>query len=128
MLQASCRSKKASGRLWGYCLQLVAIEEAFKNLKGDLSVRPVHHQLEERIEAHIFICFLAYLLLSLLRLHLRSLRLSPEEALRELETMYKVYLRDRRNRFHLSRIVTLTKSQERILRSIDPTLLDRPSV
>jgi hypothetical protein len=49
-------------QLWGYYLQLVVIEEAFKNLKGDLAIRPIFHQLEERIEAHIFIAFLAYCL------------------------------------------------------------------
>jgi transposase len=41
---------------------LVAVEEAFKNLKGDLAVRPIFHQLQDRVEAHIFIAFLAYCL------------------------------------------------------------------
>ena len=48
--------------LWGYYLQLVQIEEAFRTLKGDLAVRPIHHQEPWRIEAHIFIAFLAYCL------------------------------------------------------------------
>jgi len=47
-------------RLWQYYIQLVAVEEAFKNLKGDLAIRPIFHKLERRIEAHIFIAFLAY--------------------------------------------------------------------
>ena len=42
--------------------QLVAVEEAFKNLKGDLAIRPIFHQEERRVEAHIFIAFLAYCL------------------------------------------------------------------
>jgi hypothetical protein len=49
-------------KLWEYYIQLVAVEEAFKTLKGDLSVRPIFHQKEKRIEAHIFIAFLAYCL------------------------------------------------------------------
>jgi transposase len=49
-------------KLWEYYLQLVAVEEAFKTLKGDLGIRPIFHQLERRIEAHIFIAFLAYCL------------------------------------------------------------------
>lgn len=49
-------------QLWGYYLQLVAVEQAFKTLKGDLAVRPIFHQHEARIEAHIFIAFLAYAL------------------------------------------------------------------
>jgi len=41
---------------------LAAVEEAFKTLKSDLSIRPIYHQRERRIEAHIFIAFLAYCL------------------------------------------------------------------
>jgi len=48
--------------LWRYYLQLTQIEEAFRNLKGDLAIRPIYHQIEPRIEAHIFIAFLAYCL------------------------------------------------------------------
>ena len=46
--------------LWAYYLQLVAVEEAFKTIKGDLAIRPIFHQNIERIEAHIFVAFLAY--------------------------------------------------------------------
>lgn len=55
-------AKLCPAKLWEYYLQLVAIEEAFKTLKGDLSLRPVFHQDQQRIEAHIFIAFLAYCL------------------------------------------------------------------
>src|SRR5439155_9011712 len=47
-------------QLWQYYVQLVTVEEAFRNLKGDLAIRPIFHQDEKRIEAHIFIAFLAY--------------------------------------------------------------------
>ena len=49
-------------KLWEYYLQLVSVEEAFKTLKGDLAIRPIYHQREPRIEAHIFVAFLAYCL------------------------------------------------------------------
>jgi hypothetical protein len=49
-------------QLWQYYLQLVQVEQAFKNLKGDLAIRPIYHQQESRIEAHIFLAFLAYCL------------------------------------------------------------------
>lgn len=49
-------------KLWSLYLQLVNVEEAFKNLKGDLAIRPIFHQSEKRIEAHILISFLAYCL------------------------------------------------------------------
>jgi transposase len=45
-------------KLWHFYLQLVAVEGAFKNLNGDLAIRPIFHQLDRRIEAHIFILYL----------------------------------------------------------------------
>jgi transposase len=60
---------------WQFYMQLNQVEEAFKNLKGDLSVRPIYHQLEHRIEAHIFVSFLAYCLHVSLREKAR--RLAP---------------------------------------------------
>ena len=59
--------------LWQYYIQLVAVEEAFRNLKGDLAIRPVFHRDEKRIEAHIFIAFLAYCLQITLTRRLHSL-------------------------------------------------------
>jgi len=61
--------------LWQYYIQLVAVEEAFKNLKGDLAIRPIFHQNEPRIEAHIFVSFLAYCLY--ITLHRRLHALAP---------------------------------------------------
>ena len=49
-------------RLWDRYMQLTQIEAAFKCLKSDLGIRPIHHQLEARVDAHIFIAFLAYCL------------------------------------------------------------------
>jgi len=48
--------------LWRNYMNLVRIEESFRTLKGDLGLRPIFHQLDDRIEAHILICFLAYCL------------------------------------------------------------------
>jgi hypothetical protein len=59
--------------LWEYYLQLVEIEGAFKLLKDDLAVRPIFHQKESRVEAHLFVAFLAYCLSVTLRGHLRKL-------------------------------------------------------
>jgi len=59
--------------LWQFYIQLVEVEAAFKNLKDDLQLRPIYHQLELRIEAHIFVAFLAYCLHVTLRARLRPL-------------------------------------------------------
>ena len=50
-------------RLWCYYIQLTEVEQAFKELKGELAVRPIYHQTDARIEAHIFVAFMAYCLL-----------------------------------------------------------------
>src|SRR6267142_1811056 len=70
-------------QLWQYYTQLVAVEEAFRNLKGDLAIRPVFHQDEKRIEAHIFIAFLAYCMQITLtrRLHALAPGLTARSAL-----------------------------------------------
>jgi len=59
--------------LWNYYMRLVEVEQAFKTLKMDLSLRPIHHQKDERIEAHIFVAFLAYCLQVTLQQRLKAL-------------------------------------------------------
>jgi hypothetical protein len=59
--------------LWELYMRLVQVEEAFKALKGDLAVRPIYHQVLPRIEAHIFVAFLAYALHATLRRRCRDL-------------------------------------------------------
>ena len=82
--------------LWQYYIQLVAVEQAFKNLKQDLAIRPVFHQDEHRIEAHIFIAFLAYCLQVTLqrRLHALAPGLTARSALEKFAAvqMIDVYL------------------------------------
>src|ERR1700674_4077165 len=60
-------------QLWQFYIQLVEIEATFKTMKDDLDLRPIYHQLIERIEAHIFVAFLAYCLHVTLRARLRPL-------------------------------------------------------
>jgi transposase len=99
------------------------VEKAFRCLKGITQLRPVRHWLAEHVHAHVFICYLAYLLLSLLQYRLRATEFTAESALLELGTMYKVYLRDAKRVFKISRVVALTKKQETILKTIDRKLL-----
>lgn len=73
-------------KLWQMYLQLTQVEQAFKDLKSDLSVRPVYHQKERRIEAHIMVCFLAYCVHITLRekLRLHAPGLTPRQVLDHL--------------------------------------------
>src|ERR1700688_3677637 len=78
--------------LWQYYIQLVAVEEAFKNLKGDLAIRPIFHHDESRIEAHIFIAFLAYALQVTLtrRLHALAPGLTARSALEKFAAVQMI--------------------------------------
>jgi transposase len=58
--------------LWDRYMQLTQIEAAFKCLKSDLGIRPIYHQLEHRVEAHIMVAFLAYCLSVTLQQKLRG--------------------------------------------------------
>jgi transposase len=78
--------------LWRMYLQLGEIEQAFKELKSDLSIRPIYHQLDKRIEAHIFIAFLAYCLQVTLKQRLKALApgLTPRAALEKFAAMQMI--------------------------------------
>lgn len=72
--------------LWTRYMQLVEIEAAFKCLKSDLAIRPIYHQIEVRVEAHIFVAFIAYCLIVTLRKMLEPIApgLTPRAVLEKL--------------------------------------------
>lgn len=75
-----------AGPLWERYMELVHIEAAFKTLKSDLLLRPIRHHVEQRIEAHILVCFLAYCLSVTLRHRLMAHApgLTPRDVLQSL--------------------------------------------
>lgn len=75
--------------LWERYIQLTQIEAAFKTLKSEMGLRPIYHQLGHRVEAHIFVSFLAYCLLVTLknRLHALAPGLTPKAVLEKLATI-----------------------------------------
>ena len=79
-------------QLWRLYIQLTQVEEAFKNLKGDLSLRPIFHQKEARIEAHLFVAFLAYGLHVTLRnwLQQRAPGLTPRSVLEKFAAVQMI--------------------------------------
>ena len=85
LLRTNMRGRDPA-ELWQFYIQLVEVEAAFKNLKDDLQLRPIYHQLESRIEAHIFVAFLAYCLHVTLRAKLRPMAagLTPRAVLDKL--------------------------------------------
>ena len=79
-------------QLWTFYIQLTEVEQAFKEIKHDLAVRPIYHRNEERIEAHIFVAFLAYCLQVTLKAQLKRLAqgLTPAEVIMKFKTMQMV--------------------------------------
>ncbi len=89
LLRTNITAGKTAEELWQFYIQLTEVEAAFKSLKDDLALRPIYHQLEHRIEAHIFISFLAYCLHITLRRRLRDLApgLTPRSVLEKFATI-----------------------------------------
>ena len=81
--------------IWRYYMQLVTVEEAFRTLKGDLGLRPIFHKKPSRIEAHLFIAFLAYCLSITLRQQLRGIAggLMPRTVFEKLATVQMLDVR-----------------------------------
>jgi len=78
--------------LWEYYIQLTEIEQAFKELKSDLAIRPIYHQTDQRIEAHIFVAFVAYCLQVTLKQRARTLApgLTPRAVLEKFAAVQMV--------------------------------------
>jgi len=58
LLRTNCEETDPA-QLWRWYIQLVQAEAAFRTAKSDLGLRPIFHQKEERVQAHILVCFLA---------------------------------------------------------------------
>jgi transposase len=82
-------AQREPSKIWEFYTLLTQIEEAFKNLKGDLAIRPIFHQKEPRIEVHIMVAFLAYCLHVTLRHKLRyhAPGLTPRAVLEKFATI-----------------------------------------
>ena len=78
--------------MWSMYMQLVRIESAFKSLKSDLAIRPIWHQVQPRVEAHIFVAFMGYCLMAALRKQVEHAApgLSPRAVLEQLASIQMV--------------------------------------
>ena len=103
------------------------VEKSFRCLKGVMDMDKVRFWLASRVKGHIFVCYLAYLLLSVLSYKLKGTP-TGAEALEMVKTMYRVYLHDPKSGNKFIKTVTLSKAQEEILKAVDPKLLSRCSV
>ncbi|MCI0348018.1 MAG: IS1634 family transposase, partial [Acidobacteriales bacterium] len=79
-------------QLWKLYMQLTQIEAAFRCLKTDLKIRPIHHQLEQRVDAHILVAFQSYCLMVTLKKQLEphGPGLTPKAALEKLASIQMI--------------------------------------
>jgi len=117
--------------LWRFYIQLTEIEATFKTLKDDLGLRPIYHRLEQRIEAHIFVAFLAYCLHVTLRARLKPLAggLTPRAMFDKFAAiqMLDVHFPTTDGRtLILSRTTELDADQKILARQLDLTLPPQP--
>ena len=117
--------------LWRHYIQLTEVEQAFKDLKGDLAIRPIYHQQDRRIEAHLFVSFVAYCLQVTLKQRLRALApgLTPRAVLEKLSAIQMVDVHlpttDGR-RIVLSRYTHPEKDQQLLLQQLKLELPAQP--
>jgi transposase len=78
--------------LWKKYIQLTEVEAAFRTLKSQLAIRPLFHQLEKRVKAHVLVAFLGYALLVTLKHLLKrsASEYSPAKALKRLSELHSV--------------------------------------
>ena len=124
-------TEEQPAQLWHIYIQLTQVEEAFKNLKGDLALRPLFHKKETRIEAHIFVSFLAYCLHVTLRRWLRDLApgLTPRAVLDKFRSvqMIDVHLPTTDDReVILSRYTQPEKDLQLLLKQLKLQLPEQP--
>jgi hypothetical protein len=119
--------------LWTKYIQLTEAEASFRALKSELSIRPLFHQLERRVKAHVMIAFLGYALWVTLkhRLKRKQSDLSPAKALALLSTLHSADIvlptTDGRE-LRLRRITEPTPEQKKLLQQLGLALPDHSQI
>jgi hypothetical protein len=117
--------------LWKQYIVLTEVEQAFKEIKQDLGIRPVYHQKDERIEAHIFVSFLAYCLQVTLKQRARTKApgLTPRAIIEKFKAMQMIDVHlpttDGRN-LVLPRYTQPEKDLQLLLHQLDLNLPEQP--
>jgi len=118
--------------LWQTYIQLTQAESAFRIQKTELSIRPVWHQKKERVQAHIFVCFLAYVLWKTLEQWQRQAGLgnSPRTILDELANLQSADIvlptaKDPRRELRIRCVVRPDKAQAQLLDRLGLRLPER---
>jgi transposase len=122
---------KDPATLWRHYILLTEVEQAFKELKHDLAIRPIYHQKDDRIEAHIFVAFIAYCLQVTLKHRAKSLAsgLTPRAILEKFAAIQMVDVELPTNdgrQLLLSRYTQPEKDQRLLLQQLKLILPEQP--
>lgn len=114
--------------IWRCYMQLCFVEEAFRTLKGDLGLRPIYHHRADRIEAHLFVAFLAYCLSITLRQQLRKIGggLMPRSVFEQLATVQMLDVAVPTTDGRELRLVRRTEPSAEVLILLDQLALELP--
>ncbi|RIJ91577.1 MAG: hypothetical protein DCC43_14210 [Candidatus Brocadia sp.] len=123
----SARNLSEEDMIRGY-FEKDTVEKSFRCMKSLLEMDKVRFWLTNRVKGHIFVCYLAYLLLSVLEYRLKKIGIKATEAIETMESMCRVYITDPKSKNRFVKTVTLSKKQEDILREINPHLLTKCNV
>ena len=91
---------------------LFEVEHAFRSLKSQLRVRPMFHWTNKRIEGHIALCFIAYVILNNLRL---ATSLSEKELVRTIDKMQLSKIQDKKEKTHFYMRSPICSSQQKLI-------------
>jgi transposase len=115
---------------WKKYMQLTEVEASFRTLKSELAIRPLFHQLEKRVKAHVLVAFLGYALLVTLKHLLKRAgsENSPAKVLKRLSELYSVDIvlpTIEGREIFLRRINKLDEEQQKILHQLQLQLPER---
>lgn len=99
------------------------VEKAFRTLKGVTNLQPIRHWLYNRVVAHVFICYISYLILSLMKFKLKNISVSPIAAIESLQNLFSIYIKDNKNNLIITKCVAPTKLQIDIMKQINPLIV-----
>ena len=129
LLRTNLRAGSAAD-FWKKYMQLTEVEAAFRTLKSELAIRPLFHQLERRVKAHVLVAFLGYALLVTLKHLLKRAgsEHSPAKVLKRLSELYSVDIvlpTIEGREIFLRRISKLDEEQQTILHQLQLQLPER---
>jgi transposase len=95
------------------------VEKAYREIKSVINLNPLRKYRLEHINAHVKICYLAYVLLSCIQFQAKKIDLSASDVLDKLQSVYQVSLKSEKENIKWSKTVTLSKLQQKILNQLN---------